>query len=327
MIWILVVLAMLFALPSQARVTVDWVTVGDPDNACEVQPQGCFGAVSDEYRISKFEVSNVEYAEFLNAIAATDTYTLYNTMMGSGVGGITRSGSSGSFSYSAIAGREYKPVNYVSFWDATRFANWLHNGQPTGAQGNSTTEDGAYTLTPNGIASNTVARNGGAKIFIASEDEWYKAAYYKGASAGYWNYPAGSDIWSICSTPGVTPNTANCSPAVGDLTDVGSYTGSASPSGTFDQGGNAWEWNEAIVTFWNRRGLRGGNFTGTQSRLAASFRINEDPSKEFFGVSFRVASAPVPVPSLSPVGLLILAACLLGFFGYRRPLGQRPEAY
>ncbi len=43
------------------------------------------------------------------------------------------------------------PVNFVSFWDGLRFANWLHNGQPTGAQGNSTTEDGAYTLTAGGI--------------------------------------------------------------------------------------------------------------------------------------------------------------------------------
>ncbi len=36
------------------------------------------------------------------------------------------------------------PVNWVSFWDAARFVNWLHNGQPTGAQGLGTTEDGAY---------------------------------------------------------------------------------------------------------------------------------------------------------------------------------------
>ena len=49
-------------------------------------------------------------------------------------GGITRSGSSGSFSYSAIAGRESMPVNFVDFYDSVRFANWLHNGQPTGAQ-------------------------------------------------------------------------------------------------------------------------------------------------------------------------------------------------
>ena len=27
-----------------------------------------------------------------------------------------------------------RPVNYVNFWDAARFANWLHNGQPVGPQ-------------------------------------------------------------------------------------------------------------------------------------------------------------------------------------------------
>jgi hypothetical protein len=44
-------------------------------------------------------------------------------------------------------------VNHVSWYDAVRFANWLHNGQPTGAQDNTTTEGGAYTLPL------TVARN------------------------------------------------------------------------------------------------------------------------------------------------------------------------
>ena len=33
------------------------------------------------------------------------------------------------------------PVNYVDFYDALRFANWMNNGQ-----GNGDTETGAYTL-------------------------------------------------------------------------------------------------------------------------------------------------------------------------------------
>ena len=85
-----------------------------------------------------------------------------------------------------------RPVNYVSFWDACRFANWLHNGQPTGAQGAGTTETGAYTLDGyNGIDGRTIQRNAGWKWAVTSEDEWYKAAYYKGGStnAGYWDYP------------------------------------------------------------------------------------------------------------------------------------------
>src|SRR6185295_16310335 len=100
---------------------------------------------------------------------------LYNTSMGSGseFGGITRSGSSGSYTYSAIAGRENMPVNFVSCFDAIRFANWMNNGQGSGD-----TESGAYTLlggtaTPsNGF---TVTRNAGATTFLTTEDEWYKA--------------------------------------------------------------------------------------------------------------------------------------------------------
>jgi len=182
-----------------------------------------------------------------------------------------------------------------------------------------TTEDGAYTLTPGGIAGDTVTRNGGAKFFVPSEDEWYKAAYYKGGgtSAGYWDYPAGSNTATNCTTPGATANTANCNNFDDELFDVGDYTGSASPSGTFDQGGNVWEWNETIL-LGSLRGLRGGSFDFDSLNLAASEHDVFDPTFEASRLGFRVAS-PVPAtPALSPLGLLVLAASLLGFFGYRQ---------
>ncbi len=130
--------------------SIDWVTVGGAGNAADTTGHG---AVATPYRTSKTEVTNAQYAEFLNAVAATDTHGLYNASMGSGFSGITRGGSSGSCTYRAIAGRADMPVTYVSFRDSLRFANWLHNGQPTGAQGNATTEDGAYTISPIGIAT------------------------------------------------------------------------------------------------------------------------------------------------------------------------------
>ncbi|HVN40815.1 MAG TPA: hypothetical protein VMW19_21845 [Myxococcota bacterium] len=88
-----------------------------------------------------------------------------------GFGGITRSGSAGNYTYSVIAGRGALPVNYVSFYRALRFVNWLHNGQPVGAQDETTTEDGAYTITPAGIAANSIVRNLDASFFLPSEDE------------------------------------------------------------------------------------------------------------------------------------------------------------
>ena len=82
-----------------------------------------------------------------------------------------------------------------------RFCNWLQNGQPvypedTLGEVASSTESGAYSI--NGAISNTammaVTRNPGAAFFLPSENEWYKAAYYKGGgtNAGYWTYPTGA---------------------------------------------------------------------------------------------------------------------------------------
>lgn len=299
----------LWLTSAASAVTIDWVAVGDPGNACDTQPQGCFGSVAEVYRVSKYEVTNAQYAEFLNAKTASDPLGLYNTDMGSGFGGITRSGTSGSYTYSAIVGREDMPVNFVSFYDSLRFANWLNNGQGSGD-----TETGAYTLlggtaTPsNGL---TVTRNAGANIFLTSEDEWYKAAYYDALSASYFDYPTGTDTPTVCATPGATANTGNCDLTVGDLTDVGSYTGSASPNGTFDQGGNVSEWNEAILS--GIRGERGGDFDNGPDNLAASNQFDASPGVEDSVIGFRVAS-PIPEPG---TGLLVMAG-LLGLVGWRR---------
>src|SRR5690606_15577784 len=153
---------------------------------------------------------NAQYAEFLNAKAAADPLALYNTNMGSNAqGGITRSGSSGSYTYSVKPGFENKPVNYVSFYDAMRFTNWLNNGQ-----GGADTESGAYTLLGGTTAPSngtTVLRNLGANIFLPSENEWYKAAYYDGLSETYFHYPAGTDTQTVCAAPTGIANHANWS--------------------------------------------------------------------------------------------------------------------
>jgi sulfatase modifying factor 1 len=278
-------------------ITIAWTSVGNPGNTCARQSQGCFGAVGYKYQIGTYEVTNAQYAAFLNAKAAADPLGLYNTNMGSAgpphYGGITRSGSEGSYTYVAIAGRGDMPVNWVSFYDALRFANWLNNGQGSGD-----TETGAYTLlggTATPSNGTTVTRNAGAKIFLPSEDEWYKAAYYDASSASYFADPAGSSTQTACTIATATANHANCDSgdghAVGDLTNMGSYTGSASPYGSFDQGGNVWEWNEAIIN-GSYRGRRGGSFDSGPLFLAASTRSFGGPAGEGFFFGFRVARIP-----------------------------------
>ena len=78
---------------------------------------------------------------------------------------------------------------------------------------------------------------------------------------------------------------------------MGSYTGSASPYGTFDQGGNVWEWNEAIMqrAF---RGCRGGAYFDHAIALAASRRGIGAPADEVDSIGFRVAMIPEPGGSL-----------------------------
>jgi formylglycine-generating enzyme required for sulfatase activity len=305
--WLLAFLcSALLASPASA-VTVEWVAVGDPGNAADTPPSNCYaascGSVSYSYYISKYEVTNAQYAEFLNAKAASDALELYHTYMSGQWGGITRSSASGSYTYSAKAGWENKPVNVVSFFDAMRFSNWLHNGQGSGD-----TETGAYTLlggteTPSNWT--TVTRNEGATIFLTSENEWYKAAYYDALSASFFDYPAGTNAVTTCAAPGAAANTASCYPGVENATDVGAYTGSASPYGTFDQGGNVWEWNDQIA-LGSYRGVRGGGWSENASSLAASNRNASGPAYQNYSLGFRVAS-PIPEPGM---GLLFTSAVI-----------------
>lgn len=133
-----------------------------------------FGGVAEIFRIGRNEITNEQYAAFLNAVAANDVNGLYNDMMGSAAsGGILKSGVSPNVTYSVKTGAGEWPVNFVSFWDGCRFCNWVHNGRPSGSQGTGTTEDGAYDLTdPGAVSMNTVTRDPDATIHLPTVDQW-----------------------------------------------------------------------------------------------------------------------------------------------------------
>lgn len=321
---------------ARANITIDTVAVGNAGNAADTQTG--YGSVSYNYDIGKYEVTAGQYTAFLNAVAKTDTYGLYNTKMDTAVytGGcnIQRTGTSGNYSYSVASDWANRPVNLVSYWDSCRFANWLGNGQPTGLQNASTTERGAYTLDGyTGTDGRTIQRNAGATWAVTSEDEWYKAAYYKGGNtnAGYWLYPTKSDTApSNVGGDGYTDlgNHANyyiwmIGYSIGGpywRTDVGEFENSASACGTFDQGGNVWEWNEAIVYQDENhaaRGARGGSYLSYAGNLQSTYRMHgygtPDYEDVYFG--FRVVQlAPVPEPS----SVLALLGGVAGLIGLRR---------
>jgi formylglycine-generating enzyme required for sulfatase activity len=288
---------------------VEWVDVPGSNNPCEVQPPGCLGTVTYDYQIAKYEVTNQQYAAFLNAKAsASDPHGLWTAFMGS-FGGITRS-SGPPYTYSVVAGMGNRPVVFVSFFDAIRYANWLANGQGSGD-----TETGSYTLS-NGI---TVTRNPGATVFIPTDNEWYKAAYYNAATTSYFDYPAGSDTPTSCVSPPGAANSANCGGTLPNSTAVGSYTLSPSPYGTFDQGGNVREWIEDL--FGTNRKLRGGSFFIAGTALAAS-HPGDFPTASTFdndNIGFRVARIAPAAPEV-PIGpgAGVATLLLLGAVGVAR---------
>lgn len=276
----------------------EWVTISDAGNTAD---DTTYGSVDYIYQLGKYEVTNVQYCEFLNAVAADDTYNLYNTeMYDSLCGGIVRNGFAGNYTYSVKVDKAQWPVNFVSFYDCLRFCNWLHNGQPYGTQDDTTTEDGSYDM--NGDPN--LPRKPDATVWLPSEDEWYKAAYYKGGGkdAGYWDYATQSDTVPTDEVPpgsDFVNGSANYNSVIGTPTDVGAYVFKPSVSAyeTFDQAGNVWEWVEDLfgegAQYPENRVLRGGSWYHSDAYLPASYRSGQhtEPIDEDASFGFRIASS------------------------------------
>jgi formylglycine-generating enzyme required for sulfatase activity len=290
-----------------ASITIDYVNVGNAGNAADSTG---YGAVAYAYQIGKYEVTNAQYGAFLNAVDpdGANANGVYNTLMGSNArGGITyTAGAASGAKYTIRTSMGDKPVNFVSWYDAARFTNWLGNGQGSGS-----TETGAYTLNGN---TGLITKNVGATVYLPSEDEWYKAAYYDptpGAGGGdnYWLHATQSDtaptLGSANSTGDISnpgANVANYNQGAdwnsldGNVTTVGSAAAN-NYFGTADQGGNLWEWNDAVIS-GSSRGLRGGSEYSNEFLLRSSNRNINVPSFESTSLGFRVASVPEPTSLL-----------------------------
>ena len=264
--------------------SIEWVNVGDPGNPANdsgIDKADGFGSVDQTFRISQFEITNQQYADFLNAKAASDPYGLFDPQMSEGSrAGIERKGREGAYHYRVKKGREQWAVISVDYLDTLRFCNWLHNGG-----GDGDTETGAYTIIGGADAEVAPKRNSDARVFLPSENEWFKAAYYQpeeknGPIDGYWLYatahssqpteaivaPDGS-----VSNPGANvinfedPNTSFDPKRPGqgngpDRVSIVGATGSRSYYGTADQSGNVWEWVDSEGRNPRYKRLRGASF-------------------------------------------------------------------
>lgn len=249
--------------------------------------------LNSPFNISNYEVTNEQYAAFLNAIANIDSFKLYNPLMSSI--GIKKDSNSSSLIYSVDSGMGNYPITFVSWYDAARFANWLANGKPTGAQDSTTTENGVYDLASPTMVRNAINPNTGLPPthWLLNESEWYTSAYLKSDFSDIWKYPTQSDKAPDASGSDPT-NFANFGNTFGGPTPVGFFDQSPGPFGTFDQGGNVREWTETLDTSTGTpmRIIRGGSWADPLDAMRADESHIADPNHEDDKTGFRIGGAP-----------------------------------
>ena len=262
--------------PNAFPVTTSYVSIGDSNNAADTDV-GNYGAVSNDYKIGKFEVTEKEIDAYnLSSLNASKQITISDR-------------------------GDNKPATNITWLECARFANWLNINEGYQAAYNFsddsiTTANSLWPVSDSWSTSNRF-RHKDAKYFLPSEDEWYKAAYYdpdKDVTGGYYLYPTGSDVAPTAVSTGTGPETAVYN-GQGDVSDVFT-SGGLSPYGTMGQGGNAYEWLESAFDGDNNssgepRVLRGGGFVDNSLTLQSSNRIS---LTDFEGIviGFRVAMNP-----------------------------------
>ncbi len=146
--------------------TVDFVAIGHAGNTADATG---YGAVGYHYRIGKTEVS---IDQFFKARAA-------DGRIGSGFENYWNDGT-------RTVGNS-APASVVSWFASAMFCNWLTTGDAY---------TGVYQFNGSGTMTglDRTFRNGnGLAYVLPTEDEWYKAAYFKPNGSGYSLYASGLD--------------------------------------------------------------------------------------------------------------------------------------
>lgn len=252
-------------------VDIDFVDIGNAGNGVDAATG--FGAVSYDYKMGTHEVTAQQWA----------TVTSFDANIATGSQSDAWAGS--------------QPTANVSWYEAAKFANWLTSGNAL---------LGAYqfsdTATFTGVDRDAALTTYQTIYVLPSEDEWYKAAYFKSDGSGYTLYPTGD----TAPTAGVDANfSSGTSPW-----NVG--TGAAENNETYDMGGNVWEWNESAFTGGEPTGSesrvnRGAHWSRIGTSMQSSARGSANPSTEADYIGFRVAAIELEVvPEPSSVGLLVI---------------------
>ncbi|MEN0021534.1 MAG: SUMF1/EgtB/PvdO family nonheme iron enzyme [Planctomycetota bacterium] len=317
-------LACLIATTAQAQVDIDFVTIGAPGNEPFEFDTSLgtiqWGEVEYRYRIGRTEITTQQWMTFLNTFATQDALW-EDIVLPFAWGAVDDPGYNGP-------GRRWMlnpnnpdaalvPVD-MGWFDAARFANWMHNGQSSDP---ASLNSGVYDASLfNLFDAPLITRAADAKYWIPSIDEWIKAAHYDPnrfgpGEGGYWQWANMSDEPPIPGLPGTGGTTAATLDDVRGL-PIGSYPEALSPWGLLDTSGSRREWTDEIDPLrfflpgdpaWQTEGS-GAGFSGSLSLQGDE--IDRGGNARPFsspGISIRLAAA-IPTPSTATLATLAMIA-------------------
>jgi len=282
------------------------------------------GRVDHAYRISRLEVTTSQWMEFVNTFSTTSLAGGPNPPPFL-QGPTDWWGAERDPTYTGV-GRRFRlrlgveragliPMSGISWRDAALFCNWLHHEK---SRDWLTIQGGAYdastfTFNPDGTFNDQLTHSPGAKYWIPTLDEWFKAAHYDPhkfgpGQEGWWEYPTSSDVEPIAGLPGVGQTTAGLAlPGFAEAyVPLGAYVDVQSPWGLWDLSGGAREWLEDASLDRRRRAYDGAKFREMFPirELDTAGLSGEDPP----GLSIpglRIASA---VPGPNPIVVMLISA-------------------
>ena len=280
---------------------IDFLTLGNAGNAADTTT---YGAVPYAYRMGKYEISQ---------------------------DAITKATASGMANVTAGAWTGNQPAANINWYEAAAFVNWLNTSTGNQAAYNLTfTTSWSMNLWSSAdawqLGGENLYRNKDAVYFLPSENEWVKAAYYKGGgtNTGYWLYPTASNTAPTAVTSGTNAGTAVYLQRFAQGPSGVDVAGALSPYGTMGQAGNIFEWNESGFDGSNsssseNRAIRGGSWDDGVGSLRSSDRNQFTPSVQDNFIGFRVASVDAtPIPEPGTWAAMAIFAGGAAFAGWRR---------